>query len=273
MYTTMALRPESSDRTYAGRRAPCNRGPKESVKLLMNVKHFRWKPTTRFQNAHFHSLSRDSDFVIVTIRLIGSHCTRARVRPLPEHQVGHHCSLSPGGRTLWPLTPFGSARQPDSLSLSIRSHSPPLPPPPPAPAPPVPRRRHPRLQPRRLAGLRLRPTPRCTLLHQPSLPRPPASSPSRRQVRVDLGPALNRPSLQPPLTPAIPRPLVPCFSTPAAAAAADDDDDDDDDEDDDDDDDDDGFSARRRTLIPISKIRLPSKSPYRLARASPESAT
>jgi hypothetical protein len=82
---------------------------------------------------------------------------------------------------------------------------------------------------------------------------------------VDLGPALNRPSLQPPpdsaLTLAIPRPLsfLPFHLSPrsyipaavtiaataaaaAAAAAADDD-----------------FSARRRTLIPISKIRLPSK--------------
>jgi len=155
----------------------------------------------------------------------------------------HHCSLSPGERTLWYPTPFGSARQPDSLSLSIRSHSlpPVLPPPGTAAA-----------------------TPRCTLLHQPSL-RPGVFSLPGRQVRVDLGPALNRPSLQPPpdsaFTLAIPRPLsflpfhpssrsyilaaataAVAAAAAAAVAAADDD-----------------FSARRRTLIPISKIRLPSK--------------
>lgn len=125
---------------------------------------------------------------------------------------------------------LGSTRQPNSLSLSIRSHSPP-----------------PALPPYGSAAA----TPRCTLLHQPSL-RPGVFSPPCRQVRVDLGPALNRPSLQPPpdsaLTLAIPRLLVPfhprCFSNPVAATTGNDDDD---------------FSARRRTLIPISKIRLPSK--------------
>lgn len=68
----------------------------------------------------------------------------------------------------------------------------------------------------------LRPPPRCTLLHQPSL-RPGVFSPLCRQVRVDLGPALNRPSLQPPpgsaLTLAIPRPLVSFLSTPVAPPA------------------------------------------------------
>lgn len=89
---------------------------------------------------------------------------------------------------------LGSARQPNSLSLSIRSHSPP-----------------PALPPYAAT------TPRCTLLHQPS-PRPGVFSPLYRQVRVDLGPALNRPSLQPPpdsaLTLAIPRPFVPSFPPP-----------------------------------------------------------
>lgn len=65
-----------------------------------------------------------------------------------EHRVDHHCSLSPGERTLWRLTPCGSTQQPDSLSLSIRSHSPPT-----------------SLPPFGSAAT----TPRCTLLHQPSL--------------------------------------------------------------------------------------------------------
>lgn len=107
--------------------------------------------------------------------------------------------------------------------------------------------------------------PRCTLLHQPSL-RPGVFSPPCRQVRVDLGPALNRPSLQPPpgsaLTLTILRPLVlpfhpRRFAIPVAATR-----------------------RRRRRLLRTSPHPNPHledtstlETPYRLAETTPESAT
>lgn len=146
-------------------------------------------------------------------------------------RVDHHCSLSPGERTLWRLTPFGSTRQPDSLSLSIRSHSPP-----------------PALPPYGSAKA----TQRCTLLHQPSL-RPGVFSPlSAGKWEWTLVQRWIDPLCNLRLAPRSPsrfhgRSFLPfhprCSSTPVAATA----------------DDDDDFSARRRTLIPISKIRLPSE--------------
>lgn len=156
-----------------------------------------------------------------------------------EEQVGHHCSLSPGERTLWRPTPFGSARQPDSLSLSIRSHSPPS-----SPASCHRRGRPPALHPST-----------STLAPSRRLLPPWAASESGPWSSAES--TLFATSADSALTLAIPRPLsfLPFHLSPrsyipaaavasaAVAAAADDDD----------------FSARRRTLIPISKIRLPSK--------------
>ena len=117
-----------------------------------------------------------------------------------------------------------------------------------------------------LATLRLRcGHPACTLLHQPSL-RPGVFSPLCRQVRVDLGPALNRPSLQPPpdsaFTLAIPRLLVPSFPPPLLLQPRC------------------HHCQRRRRLLRTSPHPNPHledtstlETSYRLAKATPESAT
>lgn len=143
-------------------------------------------------------------------------------------QVGHHCSLSPGERTLWRLTPFGSARlgsPTHSRSRFALTHLP-LP-------------CHPTLRPPRVAPFYI--NPRLV----------PASSPlSTGKWEWTLVQRWIDPLCNLRLTPRSPsrfhdRSFLPfhprCSSIPVTA------------------DDDDDFSARRRTLIPISKIRLPSK--------------
>lgn len=149
-----------------------------------------------------------------------------------ESWVGHHCSLSPGERTLWRLTPFGSARlgsPTHSRSRFALTHlllpcHPTAPPRPPRVAPFY-------INPRFVPASSPLPAgkwewtlvqrwidPLCNLRLTPR-------SPSRFHGRSFL-------------------PFHPRRSTIPVAATTDDGDD---------------FSARRRTLIPISKIRLPSK--------------